>query len=183
MYYISHALIVKRIPNDKIKLSWHILLMSHCITHFLSFVLLWKQGFKTWEKERIGIYNIMSQLSAQVYKVTFYIRNIILYLRILGRESTLYLKYATMSGKQMLLYDIPSRCLIEQQLPYGYIFDRKIRHIHLSTLFLSLFQMTNIWKILPVLFVKIFIKCSNNRESTVFPYKWNNTTISPIPQY
>lgn len=55
----------------------------------------------------------MSQLSAQVYKVTFYIRNIILYLRILGgSKSTLYLKSATMSGKQMLLYDIPSRCLI-----------------------------------------------------------------------
>lgn len=53
------------------------------------------------------MYNI-SQLSAQIYKITFSIRSIILYLRILGEKSqpTLYLKDATMSEKQRSFYDI-----------------------------------------------------------------------------
>lgn len=53
------------------------------------------------------MYNI-SQLSAQIYKITFSIRSIILYLRILGEKSqrTLYLKDATMPEKQRSFYDI-----------------------------------------------------------------------------
>lgn len=50
--------------------------------------------------------------------------------------------------------------------------------------------MTNIQKIftnfISVLYNqynKIFIKCSNNMESIVFPYKLNNNTIFPVPQY